>query len=234
MRSETDFISQPLALSCEQLVACATYSHSAARLRAGENLLYGGGFEDLGQMTQFGWKHVNRPVPGIDAQPNCRPFGRTSVNSVFNCPWRLHRGSLVRRTVSSPAVWIVSPGVPVMEGQVVEITGWVRVDRPIAGSVDGLQIADTLGGPELALAIRQTSGWQQFQMLRAVPQSTELHVSFALAGFGSASVDGVMVRTLDRPRIRRLPPVSLASDGMTNTANAAGDSGPLFVAPGAR
>jgi hypothetical protein len=230
----TDMINHPLALSCEQLVAFATNSRYAMRLRGGENLLYGGDFEDLGQMTQFGWKHVSRPVPGIDAHAK---LSTTQPHSGRFCV-QLSVASASPETgaadLSGPAVWIISPGVPVVEGQVVEITGWVRVDAPLAGSIDGFQVLDTLGGPELALAIRRTSGWQPFQMLRAVPQSTELHVSFALAGIGSASIDGVMVRTLTQRTIRRLPPVSLTSNDTAHPAATTENAGPLFVAPGGR
>ena len=100
--------------------------------------------------------------------------------------------------------------MPVEKGQIIEITGWVRVDEPIAGSVDGLQIVDSLGGAELSLAVDQTSGWQPFQIVRAVPEATDLRLTFALTGLGTAHVDGVMVRALQQPVARRLPPVSTA------------------------
>jgi hypothetical protein len=86
----------------------------------------------------------------------------------------------------------------------------------------------------MSLAVRQTSGWQPFQIIRAVPQSTQLRLWFALAGVGTASIDGVMARTLDRPVIRRLPPVSSARNAAPDTANTAENAGPLLVSPGTR
>ena len=68
------------------------------------------------------------------------------------------------------------------KGKSLRVTGWVRIDEPIQESIDGLEIVDSLGGPELALTVRQTTGWQPFQIVRGVPESTELRVTFALTG----------------------------------------------------
>ena len=114
-------------------------------------------------------------------------------------------------------------------GQTIEISGWVRVPEPIVGSIDGLQIVDSLGGPELALAVRQTSDWQPFRLIRAVPESTAVTVTFALTGLGSASVDAVMIRPAGRPAIRRLPPVARGSQ--RRGPNVATRPQPLLTAP---
>jgi hypothetical protein len=134
--------------------------------------------------------------------------------------------------VNSAPLWVVTHPVPVEQGQIIEISGWVRVDEPIQASIDGLQILDSLGGPELALTVQQAADWQHFRIIRGVPEATELRVTFALAGLGKAQIDGVMVRELTRPTPRRLPPVTPTDSPIgPNTAN---NSGPLFVAPGAR
>jgi hypothetical protein len=132
--------------------------------------------------------------------------------------------------VTNVPVWILSHPVPVEQGRTIAITGWIRVDEPIEGSVDGLEIVDSLGGPELALAVRRTAGWQPFEMIRAVPDSTELRVTFALTGLGTTYIDGVMVRVLEEPAVRRLPSVTpLETPFGPNTADR---SGPLFTEPG--
>jgi hypothetical protein len=111
-------------------------------------------------------------------------------------------------TRTDPLVWIVSPPVPLDEHKVVEITGWVRADRAFSSPGSGLVIMDTIGGPELSLVVGETSGWQSFRMIRAVPRATELRLTFALTGIGTAKVDGVMVRTLEQPTARRLPEIN--------------------------
>jgi hypothetical protein len=120
--------------------------------------------------------------------------------------------------------------VPVEEGSVVEISGWLRVDQAIAGGLDGLAIVDSLGGAELSLTVRETDDWQPFRMFRGVPTSTELRLTFALSGIGSVAIDGVTVRAFESAAVRRLPAVS----PMDRSAINATDAGPVFVAPATR
>lgn len=140
-------------------------------------------------------------APGFATEPNDRSGAQSDRPTV----------ELSASTVPAAPLWITSPAIPVEVGQVLEITGWVRIETPIRGSVNGLQIVDTLGGEELAISIHQTSGWQPFRMLRAVPESTELEISFILTGIGAAQIDAVMVRPLGQPVVRRLPPTSTVS-----------------------
>ena len=87
--------------------------------------------------------------------------------------------------------------------QIVEISGWVRVDRPFAGG-EGLEIVDSLGGPGLSLVVGQTFSWKPFRMIRSSAEASKFRITFALAGLGSAKMDAVMVRLLEPSGIRRL------------------------------
>ena len=91
----------------------------------------------------------------------------------------------------------------------IEISGWVRVPQPITGSIDGLEIVDSLGGQELSLRVRSTTDWQPFRMIRGTSETTEMTLTFALDGLGSAvrrRRDGPLARgaereaAADRPR----------------------------------
>jgi hypothetical protein len=225
-----ELLSHPLVLSHEQILDYGKFAESSIALRGGENLLYGGDFEDLGQMVQFGWQHVNHQLTDIESRVTLT--AQSPKHGSYSL--ELHAkatGQLPSPLpVTSAPVWVVTHPIPVNPGQIIAITGWVRVDEAITD--DGLEIVDSLGGPELALNVRKTAGWQPFQLLRAVPESTELRVTFALTGLGTAHVDGVMVRELEKPVARRLPVVSpLDSPIGPNTAD---KSGPLFIAPAAR
>jgi hypothetical protein len=113
---------------------------------------------------------------------------------------------------TDPFVWIVSPPVPVHENAIVEVSGFIRIDEAFDKS-GGLVIMDTIGGPELSLIVRATSGWQTFRLVRAVPNATELRLTFSLTGVGTAQVDGVAVRVLQQPEPQRLPAVSHDEQG---------------------
>jgi hypothetical protein len=205
--SPVNFVVNPLGFSSDQRLEYGKFIRQLGGLRSGENRLYGGDFEDLDQMTQFGWAHVSRNVLGIESSAKLSAAEPKHGGHCLELSARATSAEAAAVVISGAPVWIDSPPIPVAEGQIVEITGWVRIDEPIVESIDGLQIVDSLGGPESTLAVRQTSGWEPFQLIRGVPESTELRLTFALSGFGTARIDGVMVRALEPPGIRRLPAV---------------------------
>jgi hypothetical protein len=204
--------SSPFYAGGGSLVEWVEFSHGMDTLRPGDNLLYGGDFEDLAQLTEFGWRKASRSLPGIVPSVELSPLepqlGRYSLKlSAVAEP-----GTTAPQVVARPLVQVTSPPIQVVKGQVLEISGWVRVPEPITGSIDGLTIVDSLGGPELALRVHESAGWQPFRMIRGVPAATDLTLSFSLSGTGTALIDAVMVRPLSRPTIRRMPEVSSPED----------------------
>jgi len=111
--------------------------------------------------------------------------------------------------VEAPPVWMTSPPVAVEAGQLIQISGWVHITKPITGSVDGLMVFDSISGEDLGERIGQTDGWQWFNLYRVAPRSGQVTVTFALTGLGEARVDDVMVQTLapSAAAVTRLPPV---------------------------
>jgi hypothetical protein len=163
-----------------------------------------GDFESLEQMTKAGWKNYNRLPDDIKSEVALslvNPHGGRSALRLAAAPREPRKlpGPLER-----PLVWITSSPVPVREKQIARITGWVHVPQAIFGSHDGLLIFDSIGGPDLADRMRLTRGWRQFTIYRAVPESGELVVTFALTGLGEAWVDDVHVNLLDPDPIREV------------------------------
>ncbi len=200
-----EFNSIPYCLDQGSLARQAEFEHSLSSFRGGENQLGGGDFEDLGQLRQIGWQHIDDPVAGVQA--NVQLAGRASREGRYSLELStaaVPPGS-APQFVARPLVWITSPPIRATAGEVLEISGWVRVTQPIAGSIDGLEIIDSLGGPELALRICNTTDWQSFRMFRGTTDTTDMTLTFALHGLGSVCVDGVMVRSLATPRVKRLP-----------------------------
>jgi len=229
VNAPTTPLSNPLALSDDRLAEFAGFERVHPTLQVGENLLYGGDFEDLGQLTQLGWRHFSDPNPGVESKAELS----TAEPRHGSYCLMMHAAASVdsAQELRGTPVWIDSPPVPVTAGQVLEIAGWVRVDPPFGGGSDGLHIVDSLGGPDLTLAIRQTNGWERFRIIRAVPESTELRITFALTGLGTARLDAVMVRTLQQQQpARRLPVLAPANGTAANPAPAAA-AGPLFGTP---
>jgi hypothetical protein len=221
--------SNPLGASSDTLVEYVTMQRSMESLRGGDNLLVGGDFEDLALMTRAGWQHTAGSSADVQTSAQLSAVGQRQGRY---CLELNAAGDEARHAEEAQKLfWIDSPGVAVNPNQLIEITGWVRANRPFANGT-GLEIADSIGGPALALMVGQTSDWQPFRMIRASAEPAQLRLSFALTGAGSAKIDGVMVRALQQPVARRLPPAQ--SVRMTEARNAPGAAGPLFAVPPAR
>jgi hypothetical protein len=203
--------SLPLRPALDTLPAYAAMTQSLAAQPPGDNRLYGGDFEDLQRLVEFGWKHVDHADPSTHTHvelSTANPRHGTYNLSLSATPTD---GERQPAALAEPPLWITSPVLTASAGELLEITGWVRVDEPIAAHADGLEIVDSLGGPEMAIRVQQTTGWQPFRMIRHVPTSdTGLQLTFVLHGLGRADIDAVMVRPLGNSPISLQPPVGQA------------------------
>jgi hypothetical protein len=153
-------------------------------------------FENLAGLLQAGWRHQQLPVMGV-------------TSAVRLCPDFPHHGSYCLEleadasdsatpvtVVPNAPVWIQSPPIDVRAGELIEITGYARVEQELIGTVDGLEVVDSLGGPGMATRIKLAPNWQEFRILRGVPADGQLVVSVALSGLGRAQVDDLVVRSI--------------------------------------
>ncbi len=160
------------------------------------NLLVGGDCEHLPQMLASGWRQHQVAAAGVHTYLALSP--EQAHEGTHSLRLRVEaRGDDARSSLAeAPAVWIHTAPVTVLPGQVVRISGWIRIEQPLQGSPDGCLITDSVSGPDLALRWQQTEGWQPFQMLRSVAQHDHLTVTFALSGVGEVWLDDLRVCTL--------------------------------------
>jgi hypothetical protein len=111
--------------------------------------------------------------------------------------------------IETPPIWITTPPITPPAGTLLEIVAKVWVPNPIQGSVDGLLVFDSYGGPALAERVNKTDSWRRLVLYRIVPpaqpqEATQspppLTVTFALTGLGTAQIDSVSIRPLLRSR----------------------------------
>jgi hypothetical protein len=193
----------PLAARYTTLPECAAVFPRLAAATGGENLLAGGEFEDLDALRRVGWRHTQFTQPAVVSDVALSPEGPHGGGHALRLRAVPQVGQEPPTILEAPPAWIVSAPVAMEPGTMVEIRGFVRVPRPIVGSVDGLLIVDSLGGEALAERVGQTRGWQQFTLYRVAPRGGNLTVTFALSGIGEALVDDVTIRA-----IRLAPPES--------------------------
>lgn len=168
----------------------------------GPNALAAGDMESLSQLLQAGWKQQRDVPAGVQADVAlslASPHGgRTALRMHA---WAESAGKAPAALERAP-LWITSSPVPVRQGQLVRIHGWVQVPRPLAACREGLLIFDSMTGPALGERVFATSGWREFTLYRAVPENGELRVTIALTGLGEASLDDLSVSLIDADPIR--------------------------------
>jgi hypothetical protein len=90
-------------------------------------------------------------------------------------------------------VEVSSPKLRVRGGDILHITGWVKIIEPVQGNPDGVVLYDSIGGPTAALRWFKKSDWKSFQMVREVPRSGEFQLRFVLNGMGVVQLDELRV-----------------------------------------
>jgi len=169
-----------------------------ARAPVSANLLSGGGFENLSAMLDHGWRHQQLPIEGITTAVRLSPDTPHSGSYCLELEARpLDQAAPVTIVPTAP-VWISSAPLQVRAGDLLEITGVARLPQPLLGSVDGLQIIDSIGGPDMALRIHEAPSWQPFRLIRSATSDTQVSVTIALSGLGKAQIDDVAVRVVKR------------------------------------
>jgi hypothetical protein len=158
--------------------------------------------EHLDELLRAGWKQQRRVPAGIGADVALSLQNPHSGRSALRLQAWVANQQEAPPAVERPFVWITSAPVPVRQGQLVRIHGYANVPRPIAGSSDGLLIYDSTTGPELGDRIRQTQGWREFTLYRAVPKTDDVRLTFSLTGLGEASLDDVSISLIDPEPIR--------------------------------
>ena len=167
--------------------------------RLGANSLAGGEFEDLDHMLRSGWQHFEHSGPGLRTEVELSSRNEPSDRLALRIRALPIDAETAPSLVETPPVWVTSAPVSLRAGQIVRIAGWVRIDRAIAGSADGLVIFDSLGGYPLALRFERTDGWQPFAMYRVAERAGHMTLSFVLTGLGEAWLDNVSVAPFEFP-----------------------------------
>ena len=194
-------VSDPLATSDATLAEHWRFIDALAAASPGPELLVGGAMERVDELAAAGWRHfvlaqktirsgveIARPQPGQGS--GCLVLRAEAVEA-----------ALAPAVVETPPVWITTPPVPVPSGKLLQIEARVWVPKPIRGSVDGLLVFDSLGGPALAERVAAAGGWRRLVLHRIAPDDglgEPLVITFALTGLGEARIDDVSVRVLER------------------------------------
>ncbi|WP_339729671.1 hypothetical protein [uncultured Gimesia sp.] len=157
------------------------------------NLLRSGDFEDIDTWVVEGWKHEQNAIEGTQTIAELYPHDKKSGDFSL----RLLAAPLSRKQmpvhIEGPLVKVTTPPLAVHSGQIVHVTGWVKVSSPITGNPQGATLQDSIMGPGGALHWNAQSGWQKIDLIREVPQTDNLILTLSLNGMGSILFDDLRV-----------------------------------------
>ena len=200
-------VTSPFAVTYATLPAHWAFVRMTGGGRWGANVIAAGDFEDLDRMLAAGWRHFTRAQPGLVSDAGLSPDGAHGGRYALRMRVSPSDPHHVPRLVETSSLWVTSSPVELPQGQWVRIRGWVRIPRPLSGSVDGLVIYDSAGGPAGALRFGETSGWQEFTLVRAATGGGPLSVTFEMTGIGEAWIDDVSIEPLlPNTRPEAVPP----------------------------
>ncbi|MBI1346752.1 hypothetical protein GC163_10745 [bacterium] len=156
------------------------------------NLLPSGEFEDFATMTAEKWQNVHRAPEILQTSAALFPTGRKKGYALrLEC--RPHPGVTSVLLLEESPVTVTTPPMPVRAGQILHISGWVKLTEPVKSSRDGVLIYDSLLGRSAGLRVYDAEQWTRFELLRIVPASGEFTVSFSLTGLGEVLLDDLQV-----------------------------------------
>jgi hypothetical protein len=201
IKADGSMVASPLAVSDAALAEQWQFVAARAATVPGAELLAGGGMDRVEDLAGNGWRHFAQPLPDIHTAVEISKSRPASGAGSLRLVATARDPAAAPVVVETPPVWITTPPIDAPAGRLLEISALVRVPERIAGSVDGLLVFDSLGGPALAERVAATREWRRLVLYRIVPGDAEavsLTVTFALTGLGEAEIDEVSVRPLDR------------------------------------
>jgi hypothetical protein len=156
-----------------------------------ENELPSGDFEHQ-QAIRAGWTQSQHPVEGVQASAELYPAARKGKSALrlIAIPTT---GLEAPEIFSKAPVSVSSPPIPVRKGQILHVSGWLKVVAPVSRSLDGVTVHDNIDRMLGALRYTEKSGWQRFQFLREVRADGPYILTLALHGMGEVLFDDLQV-----------------------------------------
>lgn len=170
------------------------------------NLLRAGDFEDIDTWVAEGWLHEQNAIEGTEAIAELYPRDKRSGDFSL----RLLVAPVTRQQmpahVEGPLVRVMTPPLSVRSGQILHVTGWVKVSNPITGNPQGATLQDSIMGPGGALHWNAETDWQKIDLIREVPRTEDFHLTLSLNGLGSILFDDLRVIAYT-PEPKRYPQI---------------------------
>lgn len=164
----------------------------AAHFAGYENRLPSGNFEntDTAQMVADGWSNQQDDIEGVRAAAELASTGSSSgfALRLLAVP---NTNAEIPIALEGIPIALTTPPLPVKAGQIVHISGRIRIQARPAASIEGVTMNESLTGSKARW--KKTRGWETFEMIREVTTDSDLRLRLTLHGLGEVLFDDLKI-----------------------------------------
>lgn len=157
-----------------------------------ENRLPSGNFENTttAQMIKDGWGNQQDDMDGVRAAAELASLGNQSgfALRLLAVP---NTNAQIPVALEGVPIALTTPSLPVKAGQIVHISGRIRIQARPAASIEGVTITESLTGSKARW--KKTRGWETFELIREVTTDSDLRLRLTLHGLGEVLFDDLKI-----------------------------------------
>lgn len=157
-----------------------------------KNRLPTGNFEntDTAQMIADGWSNQQNDIEGIRAAAELASLGNQSgfALRLLAVP---NTNAEIPVALEGLPIALTTPPLAVKAGQIVHISGRIRIQAQPAASIEGVTVTESLTGSKIRW--KKTRGWEAFELIREVTTDSDLRLRLTLHGLGEVLFDDLKI-----------------------------------------
>ncbi|NQV23737.1 MAG: hypothetical protein HQ518_05150 [Rhodopirellula sp.] len=157
-----------------------------------ENQLPSGDFEntDTAQMIKDGWTNEQDEIEGVRAAAELASLGSQSgfALRLLAVP---NTNAEIPIALEGIPIALTTPPLPLKAGQIVHISGRIRIQARPAASIEGVTVTESLTGSKVRW--KKTRGWETFELIREVKTDSSLRLRLTLHGLGEVLFDDLKI-----------------------------------------
>ncbi|MFT5326043.1 MAG: hypothetical protein ACI8P0_003917 [Planctomycetaceae bacterium] len=157
-----------------------------------ENRLPSGNFEntDTAQMIADGWDNQQDDIEGVRAAAELASLGSQSgfALRLLAVP---NTNAEIPIALEGIPIALTTPPLAVKAGQIVHISGRIRIQSRPAASIEGVTVTESLTGSKARW--KKTRGWETFELIREVTTDSDLRLRLTLHGLGEVLFDDLKI-----------------------------------------
>lgn len=159
-----------------------------------ENRLPSGSFEntDTASMIGNGWKNIQGDIEGVRAAAELASLGSQNGFALRLLAVPATSADIPVALEGIP-IALETPAITLDPGQIVHISGRIRLQARPAASIEGVTVTESLTGSKIRW--KKTRGWETFEIIREVKATSDLRLRLTLHGLGEVLFDDLRIVT---------------------------------------